>query len=201
MLKVGITGGLGSGKTTISQLFEELGVPVIDTDVISRQLTSLNGGAIPRIREVFGETVFQPDGNLDRGTLRAQIIADEQVRKLLETILHPMIMDEVSRKIAAISSPYVLVVVPLLVETGAYDEMLDRVLVVDCDEQTQVKRALARGGWSEVEIHGMIGKQASREQRLERADDVINTDCKLDELVGRVKALHEKYLGKASQAL
>lgn len=201
MLRVGITGGLGAGKTTVTQLFEQHGVPVIDTDEISRQLTALDGAAISKIRDVFGGSVFKPDGSLDRGALRTRILANDSDRQQLESILHPLIREEVLTRLADISAPYVLVSVPLLVETGGYDDILDRVLVVDCNEQTQVLRALARGGWSEGEIRAMMGRQASRQARLDRADDVINTDCDLSSLAGRVVALHEKYLALARQAL
>ena len=201
MLIVGITGGLGAGKTTVTQLFEQHGVPVIDTDEISRELTATGGAAIPEIHESFGDSVFKKDGSLDRGSLRIRILANDSDRQQLETILHPLIREEVLTRLAAVSAPYVLVSVPLLVETGAYDNILDRVLVVDCSEETQVLRALARGGWSETEIRAMMGRQASRQARLERADDVINTDCDLSSLTGRVAALHEKYLALAGQAL
>lgn len=201
MLKVGLTGGLGAGKTTVSQLFAKRGVAVIDTDVISHELTGLNGPAIPEIRQTFGEAVFNADGSLDRVALRAKVVTNEQARIQLGAILHPMIRHEVLRKLAETDSSYALVVVPLLVETGTYDEILDRVLVVDCSEQTQIERAMARGGWSEAEIRGMIGKQASREARLDRADDIINTDCSLEDLAFRVGWLHEKYLSLSHQAL
>lgn len=201
MLKVGVTGGLGAGKTTVAKLFAQLGVPLIDTDEISRELTARNGAAIPAIREAFGDTIFQPDSSLDRGALRSRILAENSTRQRLESILHPMIRKEVARRLAALEVPYALVVVPLLVETGAYEDLLDRVLVVDCSEETQVRRALARGGWSEAEIRGMMGKQASRKARLARADDVIDSECGLETLQTRVAVQHEKYLALARQAL
>jgi len=201
MLKIGVTGGLGAGKSTVAEIFAQHGVPVIDTDEISHELTAQNGAAIPQIREAFGEAVFKSDGSLDRNALRARILADESAKQQLEGILHPLIRGEVARSLAELERPYVLVVVPLLVETGAYDDMLDRVLVVDCSEETQIQRALARGGWSEAEIRAMLLKQSSREARLARADDVIDSGCRLSEVADQVAALHKKYLKLSGQRL
>jgi dephospho-CoA kinase len=192
MLKIGVTGGLGAGKTTVSCAFARLGVPVIDTDEISRELTASNGSAIPAIRKYFGEAVFA-GGRLDRAALRARILADDDAKQQLESILHPMIRAEVERRLGHINAPYVLIIIPLLVETRAYDNALDRILVVDCSEETQLQRALARGGWEEAEIRNMMARQASRQKRLDRADDIIDTDCDLAELSGQVAALDQKY--------
>ena len=201
MLKIGATGGLGAGKTTVSRMFAGLGVPIVDTDEISRELTASGGKAIPAIRDAFGDAIFSADGGLDRAALRAQILADEAAKRRLEDILHPLIRAQVESRMAAVEAPYVLVVIPLLVETGAYDKMLDRVLVVDCSEQTQLQRSLARGGWSEAEIRAMMMKQATRQDRLARADDVLDTDCDLDELSNRVSALDQKYRLLSAQTL
>lgn len=201
MLRIGVTGGLGAGKTTVAQLFARRGVAIVDADEISHALTAQNGAAIPAIREAFGEAVFKPGGGLDRKALRARILADDSARRQLEAILHPLIRRGIERGLAQAQAPYALAVVPLLVETGAYDSMLDRVLVVDCGEETQVLRALARGGWSEAEIRAMLARQASREARLSRADDVIDAGGELGALSGQVAALHEKYLKLASQGL
>lgn len=201
MLKVGVTGGLGAGKTTVSRIFADLGVPVIDTDEISRELTAAAGAALPAIRESFGNAVFLADGSLDRSALRASILKDAAAKRQLEGILHPLIRSEVGRRLAGVQAPYVLVVVPLLVETAAYDALLDRVLVVDCSEETQLQRALARGGWSEAEIRAMLAKQASREQRLARADDVLDTECDLAALNASVAAQDQKYRRMAGQML
>lgn len=193
MLKIGVTGGLGAGKSTVSRMFAKLGVPVVDTDEISRELTASGGAAISAIRDGFGDSVFNLDGNLNRAALRAQILEDDGARRRLERILHPLIRAQVEKRLAVVEAPYVLVVIPLLVETGAYDNLLDRVLVVDCDESTQLQRSLARGGWSETEIRAMMARQASRKGRLARADDVLDTDCDLVELDSRVSALDKKY--------
>jgi len=201
MLKVGLTGGLGSGKTTVSQIFAELGIPIIDTDEISRELTASDGLAIAPIRAGFGNAVFRPDGTLDRAALRARILSDNVAKQQLEAIIHPLIRREVVRRLSALKTGYVLIVIPLLLETGAYDDLLDRVLVVDCSEETQVSRALARGGWSETEIRQMIARQASREDRLGRSDDVINTECDLEDLGELVARLDQKYQALSAQAL
>lgn len=201
MLKVGVTGGLGAGKSTVSEAFSRLGAAVIDTDEIARELTRSRGEAISAIRESFGETVLDPDGGLNRAAMRARILADAAAKRQLEAILHPLIRAEVGRRLLKMGAPYVLVVVPLLVETRAYEGLFDRVLVVDCGEETQVQRALARGGWAEAEIRAMMACQASREDRLACADDIIDTDCDLDELGRRVATLDQKYRRLAAQML
>lgn len=201
MLKIGLTGGLGAGKTTVSQAFACLGAAVIDTDEIARELTASAGAAVAAIRASFGESVFKEDGSFDRTAMRGRILADAAAKQQLEAILHPLIRVEVERRLAITKAPYVLVVIPLLVETGAYYNLLDRVLVVDCDEATQLRRALARGGWAEAEIRAMMARQASRKLRLAHANDVIDTDCDMDELGLRVAALDQKYRQMAAQAL
>lgn len=201
MLRVGVTGGLGSGKTTVTLAFARLGVPVIDTDEIARGLTAANGVALPMLREAFGNSIFNADGTLNRKRLRALILDDNAAKLRLESILHPLIRQEVVDRIARINAPYVLVVVPLLVESGVYRSILDRVLVVDCGVETQVQRALARGGWEEAEIRTMIAKQASRQARLEQADDVINNDGDEDVLTAGVASLNEKYRALSRQTL
>lgn len=201
MLKIGLTGGLGAGKSTVSRMFAELGAPVIDTDEISRELTAAGGAAMPAVCAAFGEAVLRADGGLDRAAMRARILADAAAKERLEAILHPLIRAEVERRLASADAPYVLVVVPLLIETAAYDALLDRVLVVDCSEKTQLDRALARGGWSEHEIRAMMANQAGRSARLARADDVIDSECSLAELAARVAELDRKYRALAAKPL
>lgn len=201
MLRVGLTGGLGAGKTTVSRLFAGLGAPVVDADEIAHELTADGGAAVAAIRASFGAAVFGVDGRLDRAALRARILADEAARRQLEAILHPRIRAEVERRVAVLDAPYVLVVVPLLVETGAYYDLLDRVLVVDCAEKTRIERALARGGWSEAEIRAMMARQAGRRERLARADDVIDSDCAFSALDAQVARLDRQYRAMSGQML
>jgi dephospho-CoA kinase len=201
MLRIGVTGGIGSGKTTVAQAFASRGVPVIDTDQISRSLTSAHGLALPELRKAFGDSVFGANGSLDRKRLRSLILNDSKAKRQLESILHPIIQRETFRQLERLSSPYALVVIPLLVETGVYDKMLDRVLVVDCSEEIQVQRALARGGWEEAEIRATLAAQAPRQARLEKADDVINNDGNLDALSAQVALLDEKYRALTDQRL
>lgn len=201
MLRIGVTGGLGSGKSTVSRIFASLGAPVIDTDEISRALTAAGGAALPALRQAFGDSVFNADASLNRRALRTLILNDPSAKSRLESVLHPMILQEVIRQLGQLEAAYVLIVVPLLVETGAYDSILERVLVVDCSEDTQVRRALARGGWDETEIRAMMATQAGRQTRLERADDVIANEGGIDALTSQVAALNEKYHSLARQAL
>ena len=201
MLKIGVTGGLGSGKTAVSQAFARLGATVIDTDEISRALTAVDGAALPMLREAFGDSIFSADGSLNRKALRTLILNDSVAKSRLESILHPMILQEVTNQLARVNDSFVMIVVPLLVETGAYDNILDRVLVVDCDEATQVQRALARGGWDKSEIRAMMAKQASRQTRLKQADDVINNEGGIEALTAQVAVLNEKYRELARQSL
>lgn len=198
MLVVGLTGGIGSGKTTVAAFFAALGVPVIDTDIISRELTTAGGRAISPIREAFGDDVLQSDGSLDRAAMRAIILSAPEKKKRLEAILHPLIREEVSRQLADTQSAYAMVVIPLLYETGGYQDILDRVLVVDCPESIQLQRALARGGWSEAELVAIMRQQAGRDLRLRQADDVIENSGSPDVLVLSVQGLHRKYLALAA---
>jgi len=193
MLRIGLTGGIGSGKTAVSGLFAELGAPVVDTDVISRQLTARDGAALPAIRALWGETVMLPDGGLDRAALRRKVFADAVARRQLEAILHPLIREQVAAALASISAPYVVVVVPLLVETGHYGGLLDRVLVVDCPEALQVERAMARSGLAAAEVAAIVAAQADRASRLAVADDVVANDGTIDALRRQVARLDAKY--------
>lgn len=200
MLVIGLTGGIGSGKSTVARMFAAVGVPVIDTDEISHALTAPNGAAISLLREAFGADIFKLDGALDRALLRSRVLADEHIRLKLEAILHPMIRDVVECRLAEIQAPYALVVIPLLVETGAYQAILDRVLVVDCGEDVQIKRALGRGGWSRAEILAMMAKQTDRETRLKHADDVIANAGDEANLAIQVATLHQTYLALGSSS-
>ncbi|MGE5318622.1 MAG: dephospho-CoA kinase [Hyphomicrobiaceae bacterium] len=194
MFTVGLTGGIGSGKSTVADLFAELGTPVIDTDVIARELTGPGGAALNAVRAAFGETVIRADGTLDRAALRRRVFADARARRQLEAILHPRIRQAVEQRRALLTAPYALVVIPLLVETGGYRDVLDRVLLVDCPEDLQIARVMARSGLAQDEVEAMLAAQAGRSERLAAADDVLlNTDSP-DALRPQVAALHQRYL-------
>ena len=191
---IGLTGGIGSGKSTVADLFAAQGVAVVDTDLIAHDLTGPAGAAMPEILAAFGDSVRQPNGGLDRVAMRRQVFADPQVRQQLEGILHPRIRSEAERRCRLATTPYVLLVVPLLIESGAYRDRVRRVLVVDCDEATQVARVVARSGLSPDEVRRIIATQLARAERLAAADDVIVNMAGVAVLEPQVLAMHERYL-------
>jgi dephospho-CoA kinase len=192
-LRIGLTGGIASGKSTVAGFFADLGVPVIDTDVIAREVVAKGAPALERIRDAFGDTVFDDDGNLDRKAMRNLVFSDADKRRQLEDILHPLIRDAVVMQVAAVTAPTMIIVVPLLVESPMKDFM-DRVLVVDCSEELQLRRLMSRDADAEEQARRMIAAQATREERLAIADDVVLNDTDLEATRARVAALHEKYL-------
>jgi dephospho-CoA kinase len=192
-LLVGLTGGIGSGKSAAADEFGKLGATVVDTDAISHQLTGAGGAALPEIEQVFGRGAVGADGALDRKRMRERVFADPAQRRALEGILHPLIREESRRRIAAAAGPYVVHVVPLLVESGEYGRRVDRVLVIDVPEELQVAR-VRRRGLADEQIRRIIASQASRAERLAAADDVIDNAGSLEALQAQVRALHEKYL-------
>jgi dephospho-CoA kinase len=194
MFAVGLTGGIGSGKSTVSELFAELGTPVIDTDAIAHQLTAPGGSALEAIHALFGDRVMQADGTLDRAALRRRVFSDPAARHQLEAILHPRIRQKVEQTLATLTAPYVLIVIPLLVETGGYREVLNRVLVVDCPEDVQIARVMARSGLTYDEVTAIIAAQAGRAERLAAADDVIVNTASPEALRTQVATLHRRYL-------
>lgn len=194
-LVIGLTGGIGSGKSTVADLFAERGATIVDTDLVSHQLTRSGGAAIDAIRAAFGESVLRADGALDRDAMRERAFGDPQARSRLESILHPMIRAESLRQIDAADGPYVVYVVPLLVESGGRSGRVDRVLVVDCPVEVQVERVMRRSGLTAERVASILAAQASREQRLAAADDVIDNAGTPDRLPTQVDALHERYLG------
>jgi dephospho-CoA kinase len=196
---VGLTGGIGCGKSSAAKIFGELGAGVIDTDEIAHELTCSGGAALRDIAIRFGPEYMGPDGGLDRAAMRRLVFAQAEARARLEAILHPLIRKEVPVRIAATRAPYVMVVVPLLLETGAYKTLIRRVLVVDCDEKLQVERAMHRSKLTADEVRDIMAAQISRPARLAAADDVLHNDFDLDSLRRGVQALHEKYLGFAAQ--
>ncbi|MBK7766057.1 MAG: dephospho-CoA kinase [Sulfuritalea sp.] len=193
---VGLTGGIGSGKSAVADLFAQHGIAVIDTDAIAHALTVAGGAAMPAIRAEFGDAVASVDGALDRAVMRTRVFADPAVRKRLEAILHPMIRDEGERQLLAssASSPYAILMVPLLVESGDYRKRVNRIAVVDCAETTQVARVMRRNGLSSGEIQRMLAAQATRADRLAVADDVIENDGALADLPPRIERLHRQYV-------
>jgi dephospho-CoA kinase len=196
---VGLTGGIGSGKTTVAELFARLGAGVIDTDQIARELTAAGQPTVKQIAQRFGPDYVTADGTLDRVRMRALVFADSEARKDLEAILHPLIRDESMRRIADTSAPYVIVVVPLLLETGAYRTMVRRVVVADCDEETQIERVMRRSQLTREEVLAIMASQVSRAERLLGADDVISNNDDFAVLAIHVAALHGKYLALAAK--
>ena len=193
---VGLTGGIGSGKSAVADLFAERGIAVIDTDAIAHALTAAGGAAMPAVRAEFGDRVASADDALDRTAMRNIVFADPAARKRLEAILHPMIRAESERQLlaSAAGSPYAILMVPLLVESGDYRKRVQRIAVVDCAEATQVARVVSRNGLARSEVERIIAAQATRAERLAAADDVIENDGRLAELPPRIERLHRQYL-------
>jgi len=198
--RVGLTGGIGSGKSAASDRFKELGAGVVDTDEISRELTAPGGDAIEEIHRQFGPEFLVAGGGLDRARMRRLVFGDAAARTKLEAILHPLIRARTRAAIAVTAQPYVIVVVPLLFETGACAELVQRVLVVDCEEGEQVRRTMVRSGLSASEVRKIMATQLPRTERLRRADDVLANDGDLPALQRRVAQLHAKYLDLARAA-
>jgi dephospho-CoA kinase len=191
---VGLTGGIGSGKTTAATRFATLGAGVVDTDVISYQLTQPGGDAIGAIRQAFSESFITAEGGLNRKEMRELVFRDSNSRRKLEAILHPLIRTDAARRVGLLATPYAIIVVPLLLETGGYRGMIQRVLVVDCTECAQIARATARAGMDEKTVRAIMATQLSREERLAQADEVIVNDTDLSHLEQQVNAVHRKYL-------
>ncbi len=186
MRRIGLTGGIGSGKSTVARALAALEVVVIDTDAIAHALTKADGPAIPAIRARFGASVIDANGNLDRARMRAIAFSDPHARSQLESILHPMIGAECERQ-AALASGTVAFDVPLLVESGHWRSKVDKILVVDCTFETQIKRVVERSGWTEADVRAVIEKQASRTARRSAADAVIfNQQLSIESLAMQV---------------
>ena len=195
-LKIGLTGGIASGKSTVACMFAELGIPVIDTDVIARDLVMPGLPALVEIRQRFGEAVIDGSGSLDRAAMRKLIFSDDQARQDLEAILHPRIGAETRRQSAEANGPYQVIVVPLLLRSQLR-QFVDRVLVVDCSEDVQVQRLMARDTESAEQARRILAAQASRQDRLAIADDVIRNDHDLAHLRDQVLELDRKYRREA----
>lgn len=192
-LRIGLTGGIASGKSTVASFFADLGVPVIDTDVIAREVVAKGAPALSEIRAEFGDEVFNVDGMLDRKRMRNLVFSDDSKRRQLEGVLHPRIREAALNQAEAVTDPYMIIVVPLLVESPM-KEFMDRVLVVDCSEEVQLSRLLARDTENDEQARRIIAAQASRNERLAIADDVVLNDAALDQTRTRIEALHKNYL-------
>ena len=197
-LRIGLTGGIASGKTTVASMFADLGIPVIDTDVIAREVVRPGQPALDEVREAFGDGVIAPDGTLDRAAMRAIVFGDDTARRRLEAILHPRIGEATREQADAAGGAYQVIVVPLLVESSLRD-FVDRVLVVDCDEDTQIERLLSRDAESEAQARRILAAQSSRAERMAIADDVIANDGDLAGTREQVEALHRRYLREAAR--
>lgn len=192
---VGLTGGIGCGKTTVANMFAALGASLVDTDEIAHALTAPHGAAMPVIVQEFGAAFATPDGALDRGAMRALVFSDNTARHRLEAILHPRIRDAAYAAAAIATGPYVIFVVPLLIESGTWRDRVERILAVDCPEQVQLARVMARNGMTEQQVRAIMATQVTRAERLAAADDVVVNDDGLDALGPQIAYLHEKYLG------
>jgi dephospho-CoA kinase len=198
---VGLTGGIGSGKSAAAAEFARLGAAVVDTDAIAHELTGPGGAAIGELRRIFGPEFISESNALNRERMRGLVFSDPAQKKRLESLLHPMIRAESQRRIAAAgSAPYVVHVVPLLIESPDYRRRVHRVLVIDVPESLQVSRVRQRSGYSEDEVRRILAAQIQRETRLAAADDVIDNSGTIDALQQAVRQLHEKYLRLAAAA-
>ncbi len=198
---VGLTGGIGSGKSAVGDMLRELGAAVVDTDAIAHELTGPEGAAMAAIRAEFGDSVIAPDGSLDRAAMRRFVFSDAMARKRLEAVLHPLIRAEAQRRCAAATEPYAVLAVPLLVEAGsAYRATLARIAGVDCSEETQIARVTARSGIPREEVLKIMAAQSTRTARRAAADDIIDNEGDLTHLRAQVENLHRAYLMRVSMS-
>ncbi len=198
-LVVALTGGIGSGKTSVSTRLAALGAAIIDTDSIAHALTAPGGAAMPVIAAAFGAEVVASDGSLDRPAMRRRVFADASARQRLEAILHPLIRARLETALRQVQAPYAVVVIPLLFETG-WTAVADRILVVDLPEDQQIQRVMLRNGLSAAEVRRIIATQASRATRRAGADDIIENMGNRDELMRQTEGLHQRYLRLAAAA-
>ncbi len=191
---VGLTGGIGSGKSTVADMFAGLGASVIDTDTIAHQLTAIGGVAITPIVASFGSSFIDAGGAMDRAKMRKLVFSDPDAKQRLESILHPLIRNETASAAQQAKGPYLIFVVPLLIESGNWTHRVRRILAVDCGEQIQVQRVMHRSAIAESQIRAIMATQTSRKQRLQAADDVIVNSGEQAELAPQVTQLHTRYL-------
>jgi dephospho-CoA kinase len=199
MLIVGLTGGIGSGKSTVANMFAARGVPVIDADAIARDMVLPGSPALEEIRTTFGDRVMRDDSTLDRDKLRKVVFADVEKRRRLEGILHPRILEAMRQRASALDAPYCIMVIPLLFETGQQD-LVDRVLVIDASPAEQRRRVMQRDRLETADIDAIMASQVSRERRLAGADDVIRNDAGVEDLEQQVEALHRRYVALSHSA-
>ncbi|AKZ61365.1 dephospho-CoA kinase [Herbaspirillum hiltneri N3] len=197
LFSIGLTGGIGSGKTTVANLFGERGAALIDTDAIAHQLTTPGGVAINAIRTAFGDSFIGADGAMDRARMRAHVFADAAARKRLEAVLHPLIRSETARAAQAARGDYLIFVVPLLVESQQWRTRTSRILVVDCSEDVQIARVMQRNGMTRAQVEAIMAAQATRAERLAAADDVIENNGDAAALLPQIERLHALYLSMA----
>jgi dephospho-CoA kinase len=199
IFSVGLTGGIGCGKTTVADLFAARGASVIDTDQIAHALTAPGGAAMPALVQEFGADYATADGAMDRAKMRALVFADPGARARLEAILHPKIREATAAAALLATGPYVMFVVPLLIESGTWRERVARVLAIDCPEEVQVARVMARNNLPEAQVRAIMAAQVTRAQRQAAADDLILNDDGLDALLPQVERLHAFYLDEAAR--
>lgn len=190
---IGLTGGIGSGKTTVANYFGELGAALIDTDLIAHQLTQPGGLAMEAIRQSFGAGFVTADGAMDRARMRELVFSEPDKKRQLEAILHPLIRQQTELAASQANGDYLIFVVPLLVESGNWRERVQRIVVVDCEEATQIRRVMQRNQLSEAQVRAIMNHQASRQQRLAAADDVISNEGELYSMHQKVQSLHQHY--------
>ena len=191
---VGLTGGIGCGKTTVADMFAELGATLVDTDLIAHAMTAPHGPAMDALAAEFGPACVAPDGALDRAWMRALVFSDDSARARLEAILHPRIRDAALAAAAVATGAYVIFVVPLLIESGTWRARVHRVLAIDCPEEVQIARVMARNGLDESQVRAIMAAQVTRAQRLAAADDVISNAGGIAELRPQIARLHAQYL-------
>ncbi len=199
MLTIGLTGGIGCGKSSVARIFSALGAAVIDTDEIAHRLTAKGTPALAAIIGQFGSSYRLPNGNLDRARLRKLVFSDRAAKEQLETLLHPLIKQQVVSEMVEAQGSYLVLVIPLFFETGAYRDLVDRVLVVDCDENQQISRTMSRSKLSAEDVRTIMAHQVPRAERIKKADDVLSNRGNHADLEKHAKELHQHYLTLALQ--